>query len=80
MDELTKEQQDAIQAITEAFNEIYEAVKKIVEEIFKIVKEYIPIMQMLHTKHMMIYNRTKSKRIRKKQISLMRKKGFVWVD
>jgi hypothetical protein len=77
MNELTQEQRDAIQAMAEAFNKIYEAAKKLIEELIFIAKQYIPLINMLYSKHMMIYNRTKSKRIRKKQLSMLGKKVLI---
>ena len=87
MNELTQEQQDAIAKFTAACQDMYDAVKIFVEKIMEAIKpifEWLiktlgPICKNLpyYTKHSMIYYRTKSKRIRKKQISLMRKKGFI---
>jgi|GEM_PF-2033173 len=87
MNELTQEQQDAIDRFMAACKEIYDAVKifaeKIIEAIKPIVEWFIktvgPICKNLpyYKKYNMIYMRTKSKRIKKKQISLMRKKWLI---
>jgi len=80
MNELTQEQQDTIDRCIESFKklaeQIIEAFKPIVEWF---IKTFGPICRNIqyYKKYNMIYMRTKSKRIRKKQINLMRKKVCV---
>lgn len=73
MDKLTQEQ---INEITQMFKRVFNEIKKIIEPVVKWFLEFIgPILRQIYyyKKYNRIYIQTKSGRIKKKQMTLLRK-------
>lgn len=67
--ELSKAISSLVNAFKEVINAVYKVMKPLINWLVDMAKEVIK-----YKKYNMIYMRTKSKRIRKKQVTLIRKK------